>query len=486
MKKALLALVLILGYFGHSQNNQNYRRYGKRTTAQINAIDTTRTDVIYEAYNDDLGILVINRRNNEGWVPLITSIGSGTPQTLALSGTNNTTLGISDGNTILLPVLSNANQTITANRIIEVPSGNLDTYLTFRGGGTTMMEIGTSPSAEGYLAIGNFIYGQGGNFWAAPTPVFARSTEPVGSADGDLYYNTTSNTYFGYDVALASWVAIGGGSGGSDSGQSAVYRSGTSKTWDLSDFVEGGTLNSRKILHDFTTNETITLQSGLGQTGRVLANIARLGTGADTLNILKGTATLIANKQVVTTDGVRVIGNYDNIVSQLLPDGTIQVSTDATIVGYDVALYQGNNAADPVNEINGFANTTSENGTSTSSIDFAQNGTYSLKFEANSTTTGRHFYQTQNIAIGDVVTGTMYIYRDSATDPSSNIFVGALAADGWNANSLTTIDNTGINAWIAVNFTATATIANPPLRSYATSIAAGNIWYTDNISYTIN
>lgn len=75
MKKLLLALVLLVSITASAQSLQKYTRGLKLTTAEINAIDTTRTDVVYRAYNTDLGIEIINRRDNQGWVPLVTAGG---------------------------------------------------------------------------------------------------------------------------------------------------------------------------------------------------------------------------------------------------------------------------------------------------------------------------------------------------------------------------------------------------------------------------
>tara|TARA_R110002051_G_scaffold297564_2_gene363990 strand:+ start:39938 stop:42664 length:2727 start_codon:yes stop_codon:yes gene_type:complete len=75
MKHLISALILLLGFSAQAQSLQKYTRGHKMTTAEINAIDTTRADVVYRAYNTDLGIEIINRRDNQGWVPLVTAGG---------------------------------------------------------------------------------------------------------------------------------------------------------------------------------------------------------------------------------------------------------------------------------------------------------------------------------------------------------------------------------------------------------------------------
>ena len=75
MKKVIFLLIMILGFTLNAQSLKKYRRGEKLTTAEINAIDTTRTDVVYYAYNTDLGIDIINRRDDQGWVPLVTAGG---------------------------------------------------------------------------------------------------------------------------------------------------------------------------------------------------------------------------------------------------------------------------------------------------------------------------------------------------------------------------------------------------------------------------
>tara|TARA_R110002050_G_scaffold295237_1_gene453877 strand:+ start:29891 stop:31786 length:1896 start_codon:yes stop_codon:yes gene_type:complete len=73
MKKALLILVLLVGTLGYGQALDQYQRLLKRSTADVNSIDTTRTDIVYTAIDSTLGIEVINWMDGNGWVPRITA-----------------------------------------------------------------------------------------------------------------------------------------------------------------------------------------------------------------------------------------------------------------------------------------------------------------------------------------------------------------------------------------------------------------------------
>ncbi len=65
MKKLILLAVLLIGYIGQSQIYIGYAINGKKTSAQIAAIDVSNTSYIYTAYDTDLGYEVIN--SGAGW-----------------------------------------------------------------------------------------------------------------------------------------------------------------------------------------------------------------------------------------------------------------------------------------------------------------------------------------------------------------------------------------------------------------------------------
>lgn len=150
------------------------------------------------------------------------------------------------------------------------------------------------------------------------------------------------------------------------------------------------------------------------------------------------------------------------------------------------ALYDGQNAADPVNEVNGVSGITQNNMTLSSVASPVQDGIYAVQGEVDATATARMFITTNGITSGDSVTFTFYVYRPSAYTVSGNIFSGVVASEGWDSNGLVVIDNSMVDYWVEVTFTRTATVDNPVFRMYNTDATTGNRWYIDNVSYIVN
>tara|TARA_R110002074_G_scaffold86875_7_gene191841 strand:- start:15439 stop:16470 length:1032 start_codon:yes stop_codon:yes gene_type:complete len=69
MKKIMILALLAISFLGHSQSKQKYLSMGKRTQAQIDAIDVSDTSYIYTAYNVDNAREEIN--TGLGWVARI-------------------------------------------------------------------------------------------------------------------------------------------------------------------------------------------------------------------------------------------------------------------------------------------------------------------------------------------------------------------------------------------------------------------------------
>jgi hypothetical protein len=137
MKKLIFTIIMILGFLVQSQSLKDYRRGKKLSTAEINAIDTTRTDVIYYAYNTDLEMDLINRRDNNGWVlRFVGGSGGGVSQDASeVPFTPYFTLNQTN--------VQSAMEWIWAQKYDDVVvAGNGD--LQFNGNGTTRNTIGKS------------------------------------------------------------------------------------------------------------------------------------------------------------------------------------------------------------------------------------------------------------------------------------------------------------------------------------------------------
>lgn len=132
------------------------------------------------------------------------------------------------------------------------------------------------------------------------------------------------------------WTDFGSG-GGSDSGQIKNEAVGTTKTYGLSDFLEGGSLTGRPVIHFHSTNDTITLPSGLGQAGRVVRK-ENWFTGATSVYIKKGVGAILKNGQSaydvagITEDGLMAYGDF---IIDLLSDGSFKVYSDVPLVAHN-------------------------------------------------------------------------------------------------------------------------------------------------------
>ena len=65
----LLVILMLSAFFALGQGSSQYQRHGKKTSAEIAAIDVSNTNYVYTATDTDLGIEVINWSDGNGWVP---------------------------------------------------------------------------------------------------------------------------------------------------------------------------------------------------------------------------------------------------------------------------------------------------------------------------------------------------------------------------------------------------------------------------------
>lgn len=151
------------------------------------------------------------------------------------------------------------------------------------------------------------------------------------------------------------------------------------------------------------------------------------------------------------------------------------------------AVYDGQNAADPVNEVNGTANTNGGSETTiTSSASNPQNGSYSLRIEktgGGDNDTSIATIQLVGVSNGDTV--VVEVYADEGSTQGTNWFVQLASFDGWTSSESFNVTSTaGYNLYtFAAN---QATTDSPNLRiATTTSGDEGDIIDIDNIVITI-
>tara|TARA_R110000822_G_scaffold227017_2_gene359725 strand:+ start:19016 stop:21205 length:2190 start_codon:yes stop_codon:yes gene_type:complete len=281
--------------------------------------------------------------------------------------------------------------------------------------------------------------------------------------------------------------------GGADSGQGFAYKLGTTKTFDLTDFVDGGVLTNKKIFNSYATDEIITLPTGLGQAGLVLHSIISLD-GAAEVYLKKGAGTTLYLSDLATAvpdDGIKLIGGFKEGTLQLLPNGSYKFMGEATVFNEVVApayVYAGDNAIDPNNELNnstGIAGVT--NATISVSATDPQNGIYSAEanFTAGSTSTTATFVAT-GVNNGDNVSITFYLHRDA--NVGGNSFPRLYIADGWVAATNGVHGTADVGVWTPFTLSGVATMNNPTVTwvSGGSTSTINAKLKIDNVVITIN
>lgn len=237
----------------------------------------------------------------------------------------------------------------------------------------------------------------------------------------------------------------------------------------------------KENVHQFAGNDTITIPIGITATTKAIFK------GIDSTATLTFEAATGVTLHGEDKDGLTLLDGFilngKNSIS-LTPRGDDTFFVDSyftrnDLVAVPVAIYAGDNAADPSNELNntnGFINITGS--TTTSSVDFANNGTYSVKNVA--TNPFNVEIRLDGVANTDNVTVTFDFYT---TNMSGNTFSWLRVADGWDVQSASTIGALPYNEWRTITLTATATQADPILEISGTS---SGTFYIDNIVITQN
>ncbi|TLP81346.1 hypothetical protein [Maribacter sp. ACAM166] len=335
MKKSLFILIMILGVVGYSQSLKKYGRTVEMTTAEIMAIDTARTGVVYDAYNTDLNIYVINRRDDAGWVPLVTSGGGATytagsginingsdvisvdgvltdSQTLSIGGADNR-LYISDGNNLLLPTLANANQIITDNRTVKIDGISKSIKFTDSYDGV-IFEFGNTSSAEKFFTIPfAFTMGQGGLSFLNPFLLYSSSFDPSQDTEGSIYYNTTE----GLKISDGTTYNVVGSGGGTDNQTAAEVTIA-----DVGSLITATTVES--ALQENRT--AIDLNTAKENEGTTVTDTGEIDLTLSTLDI---TADIIAGSIDETKLDASTNSSLDLADSALQSDATEVTGSDA-------------------------------------------------------------------------------------------------------------------------------------------------------------
>ncbi len=302
---------------------------GTTLTFENNVSDAEGNSPVVIALDEDetitLDLVVVGSSNIRILNYPVKGGGSGTDdQTLSLGGTGNKSLTIEDGNTVALPVLANADQSVPTSGTRTITAGTGASLKLNDGSGRTWFEI-----------LSNSIAQSEGNGYLGENITFR---EHSGTDDDIINLNFDFDT--GTDrtlVATPTDITYAGTSllgGGSDSGQSlspVTKSSGTSETYDNSDVTEGGTANAKRRWNKHATNDTIVLSSAITRYNQPWLESLN---GADSLYIKKdtGTTLYIADSvAAVSGDGVILKGGRKAATIIAESANTFFVSGEVTV-----------------------------------------------------------------------------------------------------------------------------------------------------------
>jgi len=138
------------------------------------------------------------------------------------------------------------------------------------------------------------------------------------------------------------------------------------------------------------------------------------------------------------------------------------------------------NAADPINEVNGIANTDDNGGVMIITSQAPQNGSYYLRFEHNNgtDTLTDSYFTLVGVPSGVTVTVTFYVYEIVGLSWSCRLDSG----HGWTASVSDSITGSG-GAWVLVTLIGTTNSADPEVNIRGTSTSdAGMRLGVDNVT----
>lgn len=446
MKKLLftfLLLVVTIPLF--AQRYVGYQRWGKYTDAQMNAIDTSNSDEAYQVYNTTQGKWKCN--TGSGWVDCDSGGGAGSDDQqitdFSLSG-NDLSITLENGGTEsvdLSPYLDNKN----------VASGSLsgtDLTLTLSDASTVVVDLsGLQGSAQDL------------------SEVLSEGADAGGATITNIGPPTLSN-----DAARKA-----------DVDAVSISFAGINKTADytISD-AEIGQIHN--IIVNAPDSIVVTYPDDLASFGFTTFIVRGTGHVAIDLESIETVGTTGGNKKTGTGYGQQItVRNEDSDLAYVLkPDEY----SDYVHVDPFVPIYQGNDAADPINEADAVGANwdTSNPGTATftSITGGAQNGSYFIELER---TGGAVFEQGFSFTteVGHVYQIDVYMKCNAAAGGTQML---GRTSNGWATQQIAASNTT--DTWELETITVTATdtsgiITFKPHNSSAVGTKTGidNIVITD-------
>lgn len=438
----------------------------------------------YARVHDVSNNMVIEQQNNnitQTWLKReLVTLGSGTSQQLAMNipryyrvkkVTANTTTATASGNinigtsangSDLLRGVSNTTGIVESLEVELNPNltGNRNVYIStdtdFASTGVVMVTLELERIATENGAFGtdfkessdynNSLSGLAAtNVQDALDEIAASSTATTGSQ----YYPTTvtsKKTLTDADFSAA-----------------ANYKSQlfniTSDTLELGDGVTSANYNKALMVIPSSSSDNAYIKPVDGDTFRVL-----------------GTNTAF------TADGIVLTGNEVATIFKTDANTWIVSASSYTEFNEVTYLYQGNNAADPNNEVNGIANIDIDaNSSISSSIEQVQNGTYSVKVEKTTSAANNIHLSVSGLTIGQNYTVSAYVYR---VDNGGNLDMILDDFENWQAtvSDRNDFDNSGV--WDLLTVTGQATSTTARIRFNQTSTTTPKTWYLDNVTVT--
>lgn len=291
---------------------------------------------------------------------------------------------------------------LTADRTITFPDADVDlsTGLTDNQTLAEVLTEGADANDEDITNVGSMGFSDidsDGNEWL-------QIEQLSGSYQGDMAfrYNSINRGFISNDGFITDALHLTtkdyvdteiSAASGTDSGQIKTLSTGSSKTFALSDFVDSGSLTGREQVHSYTSNDTITLPTGLGQTGRIVRTQLSLD-GADSVYIKKGASATIyipdSTAAITASDGFILKGGRKSAIIELWPDDSYKFYSDEYVFHTEVACTftagnlfpSGNAASECTDEADSTSGWTSVNATISSVEGDTQEGTSAIQIQA--------------------------------------------------------------------------------------------------------
>lgn len=421
-----------------------------------------------------------------------------------LSISSNTLILESGGAVSLLPYLDNTDsQTIT-----DLSLSGYTLSITLSGGNTQTVDLssisGTSAAGvsldssfsnlasatnvqEGFEEVYSDFYNNvdmfGGQMRFYKNNLLNKFVDIRPRADYTTYDNTDSGLTANDVQDAIDELASGSGS---DSGQSMSLQTKTdvTETFNNADVVNAGTATDKRKFTTFTGTNEITLDDTITLYNQPFLLFHKSATGSTTLKKGTGTTFIISDQGELSEDGV-TFTDYANasVIALSSNEYLITCSTCATYTE-STAIYQGNNAADPNNEVDSVVNTDNNSLfiiTSVESSPNPQNGSSSLLFQQDNAdnTSSDAYIELSGLDTSKTYTITLYTQEVNGL----NWVVGLDDSQGWGLDDLKSVSADGV--WVQMSFSGSPSVTNPKIRINGTASSdLGDLLAIDNIVIT--